>query len=545
MPVISFDYKDFSSLLGRRVPIDELSERLPMIGADLDKVEGSTITIEFFPDRPDLLSVEGVARAMRAFLGFEKGQKKYETAQSGVVLNVDGSVKSVRPFIAAAVVEGVSMTDEMVASIMDLQEKLHVGLGRKRSKVAIGVHNADAVKPPFTYKAVKPDSIRFVPLMKDEEMNLDEILEKHEKGTTYAHLLRGFNRYPLIVDSNGDVLSFPPVINGELTAVTGYTTNFFVDVTGTDQKAVNQALNIVATTLAERGGSIKTVEIAGPDGSKMITPALAPLHMDIDVSYVNSLLGTNMDAAGICDCLAKMEYNTEDAGSGRIRAFFPAWRADILHKIDVVEDIATGYGFENFKGSVPTALTFGKGLESRELSAAARAAMTGLGFSEVMSLTLSNEGDQFGRMGLEDGKRVTLENPITEEHTCIRVSVLPSLLRMLAANKHRELPQSLFEAGEVVGYDEGEPANKMRLAAVRIASRTGFTECKSLVEAAVRDIFGKPLSIVENRHPAFVTGRCAAIMVDGTECGVFGELHPRTITNFELEYPVIAFEMQL
>ena len=243
MPVVTFDYQDFIDLLGHPIDKNELLEKLPMIGADLDKVEGNEISIEFFPNRPDLTSVEGIARAARAFFGFHTGLATYNIQTSDVVLQVDPSVKKVRPYVVTALVKNITMSDKLITSLMDLQEKLHFGLGRNRKKVAIGVHNYEPVFPPFTYKAVDPDAVQFIPLQKTEYMTLREILSHHEKGVDYAQILDGHDLFPLIVDKNNNVLSFPPIINGSLTEVTPYTTEIFIDVTGTDPYAIQYCNN--------------------------------------------------------------------------------------------------------------------------------------------------------------------------------------------------------------------------------------------------------------------------------------------------------------
>ena len=189
MPVVNFDYQDYITLLGETISKEDLIKRLPMIGADFDKMEDDEISIEFFPNRPDLSSVEGIVRASRAFFDIKPGLTKYPVEESDIVMNVDPSVKEVRPFVRCALVKNVEMTDELITSLMQLQEKLHFGIGRNRKKVAIGVHNADPVQPPFTYKAVDPDAYQFVPLAKVESMTLSEILSSHEKGIAYASLL--------------------------------------------------------------------------------------------------------------------------------------------------------------------------------------------------------------------------------------------------------------------------------------------------------------------------------------------------------------------
>ncbi|KYK21065.1 phenylalanyl-tRNA synthetase beta subunit [Thermoplasmatales archaeon SG8-52-2] len=537
MPVVTFDYNDFISLLGHKIPKDELLDRLPMIGADLDKVENDEISIEFFPDRPDLASVEGIARASRAFFGIDTGLAIYDTKKSDIITNVDSSVKKVRPYVVTALVKNVTMTDELIKSLMELQEKLHGGIGRNRKKVAIGVHNYEPVEPPFTYKAVDPDSIEFVPLNKVESMTLNEILEHHEKGVDYAHILKDFDKHPLIVDKNNNVLSYPPIINGSLTEVTPFTTDLFIDVTGTDRKAVNHVINIVATSLAERGGQIYTTKVIDGDKS-YITPNLKPEKRKLSIDYVNKILGTNLTGKDVSLCLKKMGFNATFDKS-KVNIEIPSWRADILHDIDLVEDVAIGYGFDKFETFLPSELTFGKTLPSNNLHRNLRNIMIGLGFNEVTTFTISNEQDEFGKLSIEPTDRVRIENPIGEDYTCLRVGLIPSLLKILNENRHHPLPQQIFELGIVVNKSF---KNQYNLAFVKIDAKANFTECKSLVGAIMRDS-GKEFSIEDKDHAGFVKGRCASVMLKGKEIGIFGELHPKTITNFELEYPIVAFEV--
>ena len=538
MPLVTFDYQDFIQLLGHHIPKQTLIERLPMIGGDFSHMNGDEINIEFFPNRPDLTSVEGIARASRAFFGFRTGLQTYETATSDISLTVDASVKKIRPFVTTAFVKNITMTDELITSLMGLQEKLHVGLGRNRKKVAIGVHNAEPVTPPFVYKAVDPDSVSFVPLAKDETMTLREILKKHEKGVDYAYLLDGFEKYPLIVDANHNVLSFPPIINGSLTEVTPYTKEIFIDVTGTDRKAINYALNIVTSALAERGGKIYQTAVFD-EGKKILSPDFTPIQKKLSVTSVNRILGTAFTGAEIIIYLEKMGHHAVDLGNGTLRVDIAAWRSDILHEVDLVEDVAVGYGFDQFETDLPKSLTFGGRLPNQTFVEGLRLLMIGLGFNEVTTFVISNKDDEFHRMGLEKGTLVEIENPIGEEYSGLRMSLLPSLLKLLRENRHHPLPQQIFEVGVVV--DESAK-NRCHLAGLKIDAKANFTECKSLVETVLRECGDKPV-IKEKTHASFIEGRCAAVLRKEHEIGVFGELHPKTIKAFHLEHPVIAFEL--
>jgi phenylalanyl-tRNA synthetase beta chain len=539
MPVVTFAYDDLTSLLGREVSVDTLLDRVPQVGADVHSYDEKTreMSIEFFPDRPDLYSVEGAARALRAFLGFETGLTNYEVGGSDVVLTLDESIKDVRPFMVAGVIEDVTITDELIRSLMEMQEKLHLTMGRKRQKVSIGIHDLDKVTPPFTYKAVDPESVSFVPLAKTERMNLREILERHEKGIGYAFILEGKDRYPLLVDSNGEVLSFPPIINGTLTTVTTETRNVFIDVTGTDLNAINGALNIVATAMAERGGKIKSVRIQGTQNE--VTPNLAPRRWTVGIAATNSLLGTEMDGAQMAAALGKMGYRAEPRGD-ELEVQAPAWRLDLIHPVDIMEDVAKGHGYENFGKELPYQQTFGSELLTSKAADVARQLMVGYGYLEATTLTLSSEEDQFDRMAIPRSEVVELLNPISEDHTCLRVSLLPSLMMVLRRNKHRDLPQRLFEVGDVV---QGIKRRK-HLAAVSISARASFTEIKSLVESIMRDL-SVNYAIRASAAGTYLEGRGAEIVVGDQVIGTFGEVHPKVITDFELGYPIAAFEIDL
>lgn len=538
MPLVTFNYTDFIRLLGAKIPKENLIEKLPMIGGDFSHVSGDDINIEFFPNRPDLTSVEGIARASRAFFGFKTGLQIYETRKSDVTITVDPSVKKVRPFVTTALVKNIVMTDELITSLMGLQEKLHVGLGRNRQKVAIGVHNAAPLTPPFVYKAVDPDSVSFVPLAKYEPMTLRGILRNHEKGVAFAHLLKDFDKYPLIVDAKNNVLSFPPVINGSLTEVTPATKEVFIDVTGTDRKAIHYALTIVATALAERGGTLYQTNVI-EDKTKRLSPDFTPTKQKLSVASVNKLLGTTLKEKDIIICLQKMGHNASETGKGTITVDIAAWRSDILHEVDLIEDVAVGYGFDCFESAFPTALTFGGTLPHHDLYEGLRTLMIGLGFNEVTTFSISNEKDEFLNLGLQKEPIVEIENPIGEEYSGLRRSLLPSLLKLLRENRHHPLPQQIFEVGTIV---DTQAKNRTHLAGMKIDAKANFTECKSLVESLLRECGQKPV-IKEKTHPAFIEGRCAAVLKENAEIGIFGELHPRTIQAFHLEHPIIAFEL--
>lgn len=540
MPVINFKYSDLCTMLGEKVPQETLIQRIPMIGADMHETEGETdeMSVEFFPNRPDLYSVEGLARAMRAFLDIQPGMGRYDVGNSGIDVYIDESVKSVRPWFLCAVVRGVDISDEFLKSLMELQEKLHITIGRKRSKLAIGIHDLSKVEPPFTYRLAEPHSIRFVPLAMDEEMDLAEILERNEKGRDYAHLLDGFDEYPVILDRNGEVLSFPPIINGVRTTVTTGMHDLFIDVTGNDRKAVKGALDIVATALAERGGRIETV-VMHDGADSFLSPDLTPSERTISASECDRFLGISLGPQGIVECLRRMGMDAVADGD-MVTATIPSVRLDIMHDVDIYEDVAAGYGFDRFGGKHPLVQTSGALSPVTAFSESVRDVMVGLGYTEVTTLTLSNQRDEFGISGLPEVDVVRILNPITEDHTCLRPYLMPSLMRILRRNKHRDLPQRIFEIGNVVRDNLTKP----RLCAMATASKVSFTEIKSLTESVLREM-SLQYSVEPCDLPVFVPGRGARVVVNGKEVGIFGEMAPSVVVDYEITHPVMFMELDL
>jgi phenylalanyl-tRNA synthetase beta chain len=542
MPVINFSYRDLCGLLGEPVPRDVLVDRIPMIGADMHEAEADAdgMSVEFFPDRPDLFSVEGIARALRAFLDLEPGLCGYGTVDSGISVEVDPRTAGVRPFCLCAVVRGAEMTGALLTTLMELQEKLHLTIGRKRSKLAIGIHDLDKVRPPFRYTVADPHGIRFVPLAKTEAMDLAEILERHEKGVEYAGLLEGADMYPVILDADGEVLSFPPVINGALTAVTAATRNIFIDVTGTDRKAVKGALDIVATALAERGGVIGAVRMTGAEDCN--SPDLEPVERRISAAGCLAFTGIRPgDRETVIGALRRMgmDARADDDDDGVIVRHGTV-RLDIMHDVDIYEDAAIGHGFERFGGDYSVAQTAGRLSAETRFSEGLKDVMIGSGFTEVMTLTLSNEREEFGISGLPEVDAVTIMNPITEEHTCLRPYLMPSLMRILRHNRHRDLPQRIFE----VGYVVRDGRNALRLCALTAASRTPFTEVKSLAESVMREM-SVACTVSPCDYPVFIPGRGAFIEADGARVGFFGEVSPQTVTGFGINHPVSLLEIDL
>ena len=543
MPVIRLHYEDLENLTG--VSIERIKERLPLLCADVERMELDYMDVEFFPNRPDLFSVEGVARTLKQFLEIAPGLASYSVEKSGIEMVVDASVLNVRPYIVGGVVRNLQFDSMGIESLMLLQEQLHRGLGRNRKNVSVGVHDLAKVKPPFKYLAVDP-SFSFVPLDYEEEMTMAEILERHPKGIGYRYILEGKDKYPLILDSEGNVLSFPPIINGELTRVTESTEEIFLDVTGLNEH-VSIALNIIATALAERGGEIQSVVLRSPGNRVMEvkeTPCLEPTTMEISLREANSLIGIELNAEECKKCCERMGLGATVKNAGTIEVKIPAYRYDILHPWDIIEDIAIGYGYDRLKPELPETVVIGEVHPIEEKKTAVRKIMTGLGYFEVFTFSLTSERKQFELMRRKEreAEKVTVASPISTEHTMLRCSILPNLLEILAINKHRDLPQRIFEVGPVVMNLK----ESYMLAAVSTHANANFAEVKSVVDAVLKEMGVDDAEVVDSDDGAFFEyGRRADIIKDGKYMGVFGELHPEVITNFGLDHPVVGFEVDI
>ena len=535
MPVIEVDKRDLAGLC--KMSEGELEAVLQMVKAPVDEKEGNKWKLEITGDRPDLLSTEGVARAVLGFIGKETGLAGYKVEKGKFELNV-GKV-SARPYILGAVIGGVKLTDTLIKSIVQLQEKLHDGVGRKRMKVALGINDLDKIKFPVSYTE-KPSDFKFVPLGEKKEMCLKDVLEQTSQGKAYGRLLEGFEKYPVLIDSAGKVISMPPIVMSEGVRIGTETKNIFVDVTGTDLKAVGLVLNIVVSSIAERGGKIKSVTVGGKQYTNF-----SPEKTKVSVGNIDRTLGLGLKEKEVVSILERMRYGAKALKEGNIEVSIPAYRGDILHWIDIAEDVAIGYGFNNIQPFVPRIATIGKILEKTRISRKAREVMTGLGFQEILTFVLTSNKNQFTRMEL-DGTCIKIENPISSEFETARAWLLPSMLKILEPNKHREYPQRIFEIGDCIlkGGEETGYKNIRKIAAVVTHDYANLTEIKSFLEAFC-NLMGRKIDIKPVQHKSFIDSRAAEVFSEGKSIGIFGEIHPAVLQNFGLEKPVIAFEIEL
>ena len=534
MPVIELNKKEVFKLVGKILQDDKLKERISMLGTDLDEISNETIKVEIFPNRPDMLSEEGFSRALSSFIGVKKGLRKYNIKKGKYKVKVDNSVKKVRGAVCAAVVKDVVLNEVAVKSLMQLQEKLHTTHGLNRKRVSIGVYDLDTIKFPLLY-TTKEKSFRFVPLDMKKELTLLQILSQHPKGRDYASLLEGFEKFPIWIDSNGRVLSMPPIINSEETKIKENTKNLFIDVTGMDQQAVEQALNIIVCSLADRGSKVYSV-----DFGKNKFPNLNPEPWKLDLNKVNSLLGLNLKKSDIKKYLEMMGH----AYDGK-NVYVPCYRTNILHQVDLAEDIAIAYGYENFNPEIPNVSTIGEEDEFENFKNKVATLLAGLGFFETNSYNVTNKDIQNKKTNSKN-QLIELLNPCSKDNTVLRYWMIPSLLAILTENKHYEYPQSIFEIGNCFkkGKTETFVSEETNLAIALAHQKASFTEIKQIVDYFFVSL-GLAYKIEEEKHSSFIDGRVGKIILNGKIAGILGEIHPDVITNFDLEMPVSCAELNL
>ncbi len=554
MPTVELYREDFESLLGTHLPedIEKLNEILAYVKGEVKSIDYEEIRIELKDsNRADIWSAEGLARALRGFMGFERGLKEYRVAgSSGVKVHVNPKLKNIRPYIGCAVVKGVKMTDAAIRQIMRFQDKMDQTYGRNRRRTSIGLYEFDLVKPPLHFTVAKPREVSFVPLEFNEKMTLEEILERHPKGKEYGHIVRQFPVWPIFMDSENQVLSFPPIINSnDLGRITEKTRNVLIEVTGTSYETVMDTLINVTVALADRGGEIYSAMIHYPyaEMSDDVTPNLNVDTVKLDVSYVRKVIGLDLSVSEIVSLLEKARYGVSEFSDTKIIVQVPCYRVDVLHPIDVVEDIAIAYDYNRIPDEWPRLATVGKLSDETAFRDLIREIMVGLGFQEVLTYIMSNPETLFAKMNLKPSRVVEIANPKITSMTCLRNWLLPSLMELLSHNVHVDYPQRIFEVGYCVIHDEKQE-NKTRdiekLACVNIYSNANFTEVKSQLDALLSSL-GIEYELKETKHESFIDGRVGKVMIRGQKVGIIGEIHPQVLQNWGLENPASAFEISI
>ncbi|XP_038061645.1 phenylalanine--tRNA ligase beta subunit-like [Patiria miniata] len=551
--------------------LDEITSEKAMISKEqgAEKAEGASDVVIYKVDIPanryDLLCLEGLARALMVFL------QKIEHPRYVATPPADGNMQRliikpdtarVRPFAVAAILKDITFTPESYKSFIDLQDKLHHNIGRRRALVSMGTHDLDTIQGPFYFDAQLPEDIKFKPLNQTKEYTA---VEQMELFSTVGHLrhylpiIRDKPVYPLIHDSNNVVLSMPPIINGEHSKITLDTKNMFVEITGTDRNKIEISLDILVSTFSQycsKPFQIESVEVTYPDGSKTITPTLRYRHEQLPVKLINSRIGINEDAEALAKLLTRMCLSSEVVEDKKqLRVEVPPTRADVIHACDVIEDVAVAYGYNNLVERIPQTNTIGEQLPINKLTDLLRHEMAASGFTEVLTFALCSREDISEKMrkDMSTTNAVIISNPKTLDFQVARTCLLPGVLKTISNNRKMPLPIKAFEISDIIVQTKEKDVGAQNLrhfCAVHYNKLPGFEVIHGLLDRTMQ-LLEIPFSKEDGYHlkaiedSTYFPGRCADVLLKGRSIGRIGVLHPEVLTKFELTNPCAALEITI
>jgi len=537
MAIVNLNKSEIKKLIkGNDEKIDEI---LSLFGVGVENITEKEIMVEVTPNRPDMLSQQGLIRALYSFLGKSKKEKyKLKKPKKDYEIKIDNSVSKVRPYTACAIVKNLNFNNEKIKEIIDIQEKLHSTIGRNRKKLAIGIYPLEKIKLPIKFEARKPNQIKFIPLEDTRELTGLQILSKHPTGKEYAHLLKNQEKFPIFIDSDNQILSMPPIINSEKTGkISEKTKSVFIECSGFDLTLLSKVLNIIVTILADMGGTIYQMKL-NYKGKTIITPDLTPEKIKINIKEAEKLLGLNLTEKQVKVLLTKMGYEYKAR-----KVSIPSYRIDILHPVDIYEDLAIAYGYQNFIPSIPEIATIGEESTNADFTRKLRNLLTGLGLLETSSYHLTTKQYQFKNMNLKPQNSSTIieVQDSKTEYNILRENLLSNQLKILSENLDSEYPQNIFELGKVFEKtNENNISEKTNLCILKTPGN--FTEIKQILQY-IEDMLNIKFSIEETSHPSFIEGRAGKILFKGKSVGIIGEIHPQILKNWHLKIPIASLEI--
>lgn len=535
MPTITLNKKVFEELVGKKLSLEKLKDRISMLGTDLEHIEGNEIVVEVFPNRPDMLSEQGFARALSSFIGVKKGLRTYNVGKATKELIIKKPIKE-WPHSVCCIVKGLNFTDEKIKEVVAIQEKLATTLLRRRKKGGIGLYPIDKISFPITFTSLPRKEVEFAPLGWQESSSVEKILAEHQAGIAYGEIVKDWKYIPVFLDANQKIMSFPPIVNAnDLGRVDESTKAVLIEVSGPDESTINTALNIVVSTLADMGGEIEGVKVV--DKEERTFPNLAPKQMKVTCEYINKHLGLNLNEE---ECTALLERMGHSYENGII--YYPAYRADILHPVDIAEEVAIAYGYENFTPIIPNVATTASEHPSEVVRKKMIDLLLGLGLSEAETVHLSNENSQNKKM-CTDYQLVGLKSCVNSEYNVLRRWLLPSLMEVLSSNLNREYPQKVFTFGRTFKPAKAETNvdESMSGSIVLCGERFGFTQIKQTMNYLF-SLLSLDLKVKERDYPFYIPGRSGELFIGNRSIGHLGEVHPGVITNWGIEHPVSSAE---
>ena len=539
MPVVELSYIRLQKLVGK-VSKKQISDSLPFLGLDIESEDKDLVRVEYSPNRPDYSTDFGIALGLQGLLGIKTGAIKLNIKKSTQYkISVDSKVSKIRPFVTGIIAKNGKIDDKTIKQFMTMQEDLHFGIGRKRKKSSIGIHDLDKISFPLSYTTANRNH-KFVPLTSQKELSISEILQNTDVGKDYGHLLGNSSNMPVILDVNKQTVSFPPIINAAITTVTTKTKNLFVEVTGINKEDAEDMLSVVATILQKAGFSLETVQISGAKNS---TPKLGEKKISVDSLLINQILGLNLNTSKIVSSLKKSRLDASIKGK-KIICTIPAYRFDIFGPMDLVEETALGYGIQNLEPTLSPSQTIGQtNPVSSQLKSLSKI-MVGLGYLEALNSSLTSKRVLYDLTNRDSTKIISVLDSKSQEHTILRDLILPGLLENLSKNIHESYPQRLFEIGTVFTL-ENPISEKINFSGISAHQDANFTEIKSIIQSALKTGFDVKIDTKTATHPAFEDGRCASIVIDEKSVGIVGEINSKIIENYKIRVPVIGFELSL
>ncbi len=539
MPVIELSYSRLQKLVGK-VTKKQISDSLPFLGLDIESENKDLVRIEYSPNRPDYSTDFGIALGLQGLLGIKTGAIKLNVKKSNKYkISVRPEVSKIRPFVTGIVAKNGKIDDKTIKQFMAMQEDLHFGIGRKRKKSSIGIHDLDKISFPLVYTAITRNH-KFIPLASEKELSISEILEKTDVGKDYGKILENSTKVPIILDANQDTVSFPPIINAAITTVTTKTKNLFVEVTGINKEDSEDMLSVVATILQKAGFTLETVQITGAKNS---TAKFEQKKIKINPTLINQMLGLNISTSKIISSLKKSRLDASIKGKD-IVCTIPAYRFDIFGPMDLVEEAALGYGIQNLTPTMAPPQTLGQINPVSSQIKSLSQTMVGLGYLESLNSSLTSKRVLYEMTNRNTSKIISVLDSKSQEHTILRDTILPGLLENLSKNIHESYPQKMFETGTVFTLDD-PISEKTNLSSISAHKDANFTEIKSILQSALKTGFGIHIDTKTTTHPSFEDGRCANIIVNKKSIGIIGEINSKIIENYKIRVPVVGFEISL
>jgi len=539
MPVVTLYFDRIKKILGRSIPKGKIIDTLPFIGLDIEDETADHINVEYSPNRPDYSTDYGIITGLQGLLGIKLGMPVLKIKNGKYSLKADPSVSKIRPYVTAIEARNGKLDDETIRQIITMQEDLHNGLGRRRKKASIGIHDLEKIKFPLYYKTVTREH-SFVPLESDVSMTVKDILEKTETGKKYKNILEGHAKVPVIVDSDGKTISLPPIVNAKLTEMNTKTRNLLVEVTATDKIAAEGVLAVVANTLQIAGFELYSVKITGAGNS---TPVLKSRDLVLEPELVNKTLGIEISNQLIVKSLKKSRLDAKLRGK-KIVCTIPRYRTDIFGVMDLVEEVALGYGIQSLAPTMPESVSAGERNHVTKTLETVRSLMIGLGYLEVMNFELTSKEILYDKTGRESSKIISVADSKSQEHIILRDMLLPGMMEVLSRNIHESYPQKIFEIGTI--FEKDSPIKEgIHLSCLSAHKDVNFTEVKSVLQSLLKTGFNLSCNTVPQKEPMFVDGRTGSIVVNGKKLGSLGEMDTKVADNFKLRTPVAGFEIKL